>query len=288
MDRQRSHAFKRVHKEASHKIGVAPQVPFDSSAPALELRDISFSYGKEPFIEALDMSISQGTITSIVGPNGCGKSTVLKIADGIITPPCGEVYIEGRTSLGMGNLERARCLALLSQGARPPAMTVEKLVSCGRYPYQGHMQQMTAEDKDQVEHALCLVGIESFRHHDVRFLSGGERQRAFIAMTLAQNTNIIMLDEPTTYLDIKACHEIMELVCGLHTQMGKTIIMVIHDLDLALRYSGNMIVMKQGACSCAGSVTEVLEAGALEDAFQMEICSQAFNERTAYTLFPLK
>ncbi|MCL1798841.1 MAG: ABC transporter ATP-binding protein [Eggerthellaceae bacterium] len=254
---------------------------------AVTVRDVSYTYTKKPFIEGLDLDFARSKITSIVGPNGCGKSTLLKIVDGLIEPHTGEVAINGRPSLGMSGKERARHLALLAQGARPPAMTVEALVACGRYPYQGRMRShLDAEDRLHVEEAMARAGIEHFRNHDVRRLSGGERQRAFIAMTLAQDTGIIALDEPTTYLDVRACHDIMQLVCELNRDAGKTIVMVIHDLDLALRYSDHMMVMEKGRCICADSVDAVLATGAIEQAFQVEVCRFPSDDRTAYTLFP--
>ena len=254
---------------------------------AISVKNISFSYTKEAFIEDLSFDIDHGRITSIVGPNGCGKSTLLKVMDGIIAPHAGEVHIDGKPSLTMKGKERARHLALLAQGARPPAMSVEALVACGRYPYRGRMRShLDIDDKQHIEEAMVLAGIENFRHHDVRRLSGGERQRAFIAMTLAQDTDIIALDEPTTYLDVRACHDIMQLVTKLNSVSGKTIVMVIHDLDLALRYSDQMIVMERGKCIYVDSVEAVLASGAIEQAFHIEVCPSPSNDRTAYTLFP--
>ena len=264
-----------------------PQDPTPALPLAISVHNLSYSYTKEPFIVDLSLEISHGRITSIVGPNGCGKSTILKVMDGILQPHAGEVRIDGRSSHEMKGKERARHLALLSQGARPPAMSVEDLVACGRYPYHGRMRShLDEEDKRHVEEAMVLTGIERFRRHDVRRLSGGERQRAFIAMTLAQDTNIIALDEPTTYLDVRACHDIMQLVMELNSTSGKTIIMVIHDLDLALRYSDQMIVMERGTCIYRDSVKAVLASGAIEQAFHVEVCPFPSKERTAYTLFP--
>lgn len=256
------------------------------SKSAIELNGVCFSYDKEPFIEELDLMIPRACVTSIVGPNGCGKSTLLKMIDGLLTPRKGCVLIEGRSTFEMGSKERARQLALLTQGARAPAMSVEALVACGRYPYQGHLHQLTPTDKEHIEEAMELAGVERFRHHDVRFLSGGERQRAFIAMTLAQDTSIIALDEPTTYLDVHACHEIMQLVQELNRHCGKTIAMVIHDIDLALRYSDHLIVMERGRCLSSGSREEVLATGSINKAFHVEVKELDVDGRRAYTLFP--
>ncbi len=257
-----------------------------SCASAIELADVSFSYGKSPFIQGLTCAFDQGAVTSIVGPNGCGKSTVIKLIDGILKPQAGEARVAGVPTLSMSAKERARCVAVLAQASRPPAMTVEALVACGRYPYQARAGKLSREDRDHVEHALELAGIARLRHHELRRLSGGERQRAFIAMTLAQDTDIIVLDEPTTYLDIRACHEAMQLVCRLNKQAHKTIVMVIHDLDLALRYSDRLLVMERGRATCAGPVDKVLAAGAIERAFGVGIRPHEAPEGRAYTLFP--
>lgn len=253
---------------------------------AVEIQGVSFSYGKAPFIENLSATFRAGTVTSIVGPNGCGKSTLVKLIDGLHRPHAGSVLISGEPTLALSGKERARKVAVLAQASRPPAMTVESLVACGRYPYQRREGRLGEEDKRFVEEAMARAGVTRFRNHDLRHLSGGERQRAFIAMTLAQDTGIIVLDEPTTYLDIKACHETMQLVRRLNVEAGKTIVMVIHDLDLALRYSDDLMVMERGVCWYAGSVDDVLESGAIEHAFEVSIRAVDSSHGRSYSLFP--
>jgi len=254
---------------------------------AISLVDVSYSYSKKPFIEHFNLGVESGLVTSIVGPNGCGKSTLLKIVDGLLRPSTGEVLIEGRPCQSMGSKERARHVALLPQGSRPPTMTVEGVVSCGRYPYQtGLGSRSGAEDKAYIEAAMEATGVDQFRHQDVRYLSGGERQRVFIAMILAQNTEIIVMDEPTTYLDMHACHDIMRLVRDLNAVSSKTIVMVNHDIDLALRYSDRIAVMDKGCLLYTGDVPEVLASGTLEEAFHVEICPFPSDTRTGYTIFP--
>ena len=247
---------------------------------------MSFSYGKEPFIEGLSATFPHGAVASIVGPNGCGKSTMVKLIDGLLRPQVGEVRIGGVPTLSMKAKERARRVAVLAQAGRPPAMTVEALVACGRYPYQTRQGRLLREDREQMERALELAGIARFRAHELRRLSGGERQRAFIAMTLAQDTDLIVLDEPTTYLDIRACHEIMELVRRLNEEAGKTVVMVIHDIDLALRYSDRLLVMERGRAMAAGSVEEVLGAGAIERSFGVHVLPVASSHGASYSLYP--
>lgn len=253
---------------------------------AIDIQKLSFSYGKMPFIEGLSATFARKEVTSIVGPNGCGKSTLVKLIDGMRVPQAGQVLIDGSPTLSMPGRERACKMAVLAQASRPPAISVHALVACGRYPHRRHQGRLSPADKRSVDAALEMAGIEAFRDNDVRQLSGGERQRAFIAMTLAQETDIIVLDEPTTYLDIKACHETMQLVRKLNEEAGKTIVMVIHDLDLALRYSDKVMVMERGACLDMGSVDEVLASGALERAFHMDIHATASAWGTSYCLFP--
>ena len=178
--------------------------------------------------------------------------------------------VGGVPTLSLKAKARARRVAVLAQASRPPAMTVEALVACGRYPYQAHQGKLSREDREHVERALELAGIARFRTQELRRLSGGERQRAFIAMTLAQDTD----------------HETMELIRRLNEEAGKTIVMVIHDLDLALRYSDRLLVMERGRAAAAGTVEEVLATGAIERAFGVSIRPHEAAEGRAYTLFP--
>jgi iron complex transport system ATP-binding protein len=270
-----SAAFRHRNKEAA-----------DLTAPAVQLHDLSFSYDKKPFIENFSDSFARGLITSIVGPNGCGKSTLVKLIDGFLRPSAGRVHIEGVESQQMTSRERARRMAVLPQASRPPAMCVYDLVACGRYPYHGHQVRLAPEDHEKIEGALSMAGIERFRKHDLRRLSGGELQKAFIAMVLAQDTSIVVLDEPTTHLDIKACHDLMALITRLNTEIGKTIIMVIHDLDLALRYSHRMLVMEDGQNILHDTVHGVLESKTLEAVFKMQIREYCSDEGVAHVLFP--
>lgn len=259
----------------------------EKSGSAIELKGIRFSYNRESsFMKNLSASFAHGKVTSIVGPNGCGKSTMVKLIDGIIRPFAGEILVDGESTFGMGHKERARKLAVLAQASRPPAMTVESLVACGRYPHLERQGRLAPRDREMVEQAMCLAGVERFRGHDLRQLSGGERQRAFIAMTLAQDTRIILLDEPTTFLDIGACHSLMQLIRRLNEDEGKTIVMVIHDLDLALRYSDELLVMERGRVSCSGDVRHVLAEGAIDRAFSINVQSHEGPFGKNYAIFP--
>lgn len=256
---------------------------------AIRYEDLSFSYKAGTlFMEGLSAAIPAGAVTSIVGPNGCGKSTLVKLASGLLRPAAGRVEVAGRDTGVLASRERARLMAVLSQSSRVPPMTVEALVACGRHPHLGWGGRLGPDDRGVVEAAMERAGVEAFRNHDLRQLSGGERQRVHLARTLAQDTDLIVLDEPTTYLDISACHDLMALVRDLNRREGKTVAMVIHDLDLALRYSDYLVVMQKGRVLAQGPTDEVLASGAVGDAFQMDICPHARprSDERGYVLYP--
>jgi iron complex transport system ATP-binding protein len=258
--------------------GAAPSggnTPMPADAPpnadALRFANLTFGYQREPFIRGFELAVREGLVTGVIGPNGCGKSTLMRLAVGLERPQSGEVLLEGRPTLSFKPRERARRLAYLTQGGNQPAMTVEGLVACGRFPYHSHQGSLDANDRTRVDEAMRRCGVERFRDVDVRRLSGGERQRAFIAMTLAQDTRIIVLDEPTTFLDVHACHETMLLLRQLNRSDGKTVVVIIHDLDLALRYSDRLAVMAHGRLLQEGTVPEILASRAIEEAFHVSV-----------------
>jgi iron complex transport system ATP-binding protein len=253
----------------------------------VELRDLTFSYNHKAFIENFNADFEPGSLTSIIGPNGCGKSTLVQLIDGLLKPSSGEARIDGQATLSLSPKERARRLAVLAQSTRPPAMTVNDLVACGRYPYHSYQSGFSAEDHQMIDSALAATGITELRDHDIRRLSGGERQKAFVAMILAQDTRIIVLDEPTTYLDIHACHELMGLIHQQNCERDITIIMVIHDLDLALRYSEHILVMERGQVRFHGTVEETLASGSIEEAFHVDIRETTGIEGRSFSLFPV-
>lgn len=261
---------------------------------AIQYRDVAFSYlAGQPFIEDLSLCIGSGLVTSIVGPNGCGKSTLVKLASGLLRPAQGQVMVDGSDTASLSPRERAHRMAVLTQTSRVPPMTVEALVACGRHAHTGLRGRLSEKDRQIVQAAMDRAGVARFRDHELRRLSGGERQRAFIAMTLAQDTDLIMLDEPTTYLDINACHDLMALVRDLNRCEGKTVVMILHDLDLAMRYSDALVVMERGRVICHGDVEAVIAAEAVGRAFSMDVCphDRPAPDGTAdrgYVLYPRK
>lgn len=209
----------------------------------LTFQDISFGYGERKLFEGFSLAIPEGGITAVLGPNGCGKSTLLSLAEGMLKPACGAVLLSGTDTLSLSAKERAGLLAMLPQVHRTPSMKVRDLVACGRYTHMGPFGQLEKADWDKVDEAISLMGLEGLRDRNARKLSGGERQRAFLAMTVAQGARTLLLDEPTTYLDVRAALDLMQLVRRLADEQGTTIVCVTHDVDLALRFSDGICVL---------------------------------------------
>lgn len=209
----------------------------------LTFQDISFGYGERKLFEGFSLAIPEGGITAVLGSNGCGKSTLLALAEGMLKPACGAVLLSGTDTLSLSAKERAGLLAMLPQVHRTPSMKVRDLVACGRYTHMGPFGQLEKADWDKVDEAISLMGLEGLRDRNARKLSGGERQRAFLAMTVAQGARTLLLDEPTTYLDVRAALDLMQLVRRLADEQGTTIVCVTHDVDLALRFSDGICVL---------------------------------------------
>ncbi len=242
----------------------------------IELHNISYAYpGQSPLLHNINTSFADGKITTILGPNGCGKTTLLKIVCRLLQPSAGKILLHGQDVSTMSNKEFARQAALLAQTNHPPEITVGDLVAYGRYPHQKYGQNLRQKDKQMIRQAMEQVKITDYTDRMVHRLSGGQRQRAYIAMALAQDTDIIFLDEPTTYLDINIRFEIMELIRNLN-QLGKTIIMVLHDLNLALDYSDHIILMDNGAIQTEGTPQQIIDSGMLDKIF--EIHTHVFHE----------
>ena len=232
---------------------------------SVQLSDVSFGYGERALFSKLTLKLAEGKVTSIIGPNGCGKSSLLKLASGICKPWKGSISVMARDVSVLSSKERARLLSLLTQEHAAPPMSVRRLVACGRYPHHGILATMDAADYEAVERALETCRLADLAERPVAELSGGQRQRAFIAMVLAQDTPVVLFDEPTSFLDV------MELMRSLKEEHGKTVVAVIHDIDLALRYSDEVCVMHEGKLLAQGAPQEAEVLAAVEDAFDVRI-----------------
>ena len=226
----------------------------------MEIKNVTFSYDNVTNrLKSVSSEIEIGKITTIIGPNGCGKSTLLSVMSRNHVPSSGEVILDGKAISEYKPKELARKLAVVHQQNEAPAdITVEKLISFGRMPYKNIFSPQTDEDREAIERALVCTNLQSKRDKPIYALSGGERQRVWIAMTLAQNTPMLFLDEPTTYLDIYYQLEILELVKELNEVHGLTIVMVLHDINQAIRYSDHIIVMKDGEIITKGNPNDVI------------------------------
>jgi len=237
-------------------------------AEAVETENLRIGYSDNIVVESLNMKIKKGKVTSIIGANGCGKSTILKAIGRIIKKKSGSVYINGYDIDYQKSKEIAKQVSILSQiSVAPSTLTCYELVSYGRFPYQKGFGMMSQEDRTIVNWALESTNLTSFRDRPIGSLSGGQRQRVWIAMALAQNGNIILLDEPTTYLDLSCQLEILELLLKLNRENGTTIVMVLHDLNLAAKYSDNLIAIKDGKIFKSGITEDVITEKMLNECF---------------------
>ncbi|MEV8005116.1 ABC transporter ATP-binding protein [Streptomyces parvus] len=235
--------------------------------PRLAARDITVGYGDRTVIDQLDVAIPSGVITTIIGPNGCGKSTLLRTLTRLLKPTGGTVVLDGEDIGTLRTKDVAKRLGLLPQApVAPEGLTVADLVARGRHPHQSWLRQWSSDDADVVRRALAMTGVADLADRTVDSLSGGQRQRVWISMTLAQGTDLLLLDEPTTYLDLAHAIDVLDLVDDLH-ESGCTVVMVLHDLNLATRYSDNLVVMRGGAVLAQGHPRDVITAELLHEAF---------------------
>ncbi|MCX5401959.1 ABC transporter ATP-binding protein [Streptomyces sp. NBC_00102] len=233
----------------------------------LAARGVTVGYGGRVVIDDLDVSIPSGVVTTIIGPNGCGKSTLLRTLTRLLRPTSGTVVLDGEDIARLRTRDVAKKLGLLPQApVAPEGLTVADLVARGRHPHQSWLRQWSSDDAAVVARALALTGVSELADRPVDSLSGGQRQRVWISMTLAQGTDLLLLDEPTTYLDLAHAIDVLDLVDDLH-ESGRTVVMVLHDLNLATRYSDNLIVMRDGAILAQGHPREVITTGLLREAF---------------------
>lgn len=236
----------------------------------LQVRNLTVSYGASVILNSIDLDVPKDGITTIVGPNGCGKSTLLRAAAGLLARDCGTVTLNGVDMAELKRREIARQLAVLPQTpVAPEGLTVRDLVGRGRHPHQSWLRQDSAEDSRVVDAVMELTNVTEFANRPLERLSGGQRQRAWIAMVLAQETPLVFLDEPTTYLDLSHSVEVLSLVRRLADQEGRTVLMVLHDLNLAARYSDLLVVLQRGEVEAVGAPAEVLTESLLDRVFHL-------------------
>jgi len=239
----------------------------------LRAQGVSLGYGDREIVSGLDVNVPPGRITVIVGPNACGKSTLLRAMARLLAPSEGAVLLDGRSIQQMPTKEVAAVLGILPQSpSAPEGITVSDLVGRGRYPHQGWFRRWTAEDDEAVARALLSTGTLDLADRPVDELSGGQRQRVWIAMALSQRTDILLLDEPTTFLDASHQLDVLDLLTDLNHDHGVTMVAVLHDLNLACRYADHMIAMKDGRIVAEGRPSDIVTESLVGEVFGMR-CS---------------
>lgn len=239
-----------------------------SGTARLTTEQLTLAYRADrPVVTGLDLSIPSGQVTAIIGANGSGKSTVLKALARLLRPVEGRVLLDGQDIHALATRDVARQLGLLPQGpVTPDGITVADLVRRGRMPHTSVFRQWSATDEHAVDHALAMTGMSRHADEQVDSLSGGQRQRAWLALTVAQDTPLLLLDEPTTFLDVAHQLDVLELVRNLHTA-GKTVAMVLHDVNQAARYADHLVAMRDGQVVATGPPADVLTPALLADVF---------------------
>ena len=243
----------------------------------LEIKNVTVGYGNQTVLNDVSAAFGKGKLTSIVGVNGCGKSTMLKAILGILPLSSGEIVIDGKELRSMSRNEIAKHVAYLAQGKNTPDMTVEQMVLHGRFPYLSYPRRYKESDREIARNAMEVVGISHLANHPLFTLSGGMRQNAYIAMALAQDTDYILLDEPTTYLDIAHQLELMRILRDL-ANSGKGIVTVMHDIPLAFDFSDEITIIHNGNALWKGSPSEISGSPFIKEIFNVEIERMANNK----------
>lgn len=237
----------------------------------LVAQDLTLAYEDRTVVEGLSLDVPHGAVTAIVGANACGKSTLLRGLARLLVPRAGAVLLDGADIQRTPTREVARVLGLLPQTpVAPDGITVADLVGRGRYPHQGWLHRRTTDDDAVVDEAMASTGVLELADRPVDELSGGQRQRVWIAMALAQQTDLLLLDEPTTFLDISHQVEVLDLLTDLNRERGTTVVMVLHDLTLACRYADHLVAMRAGRVVAAGRPADVVDADLVREVFDLE------------------
>ena len=244
-----------------------------------DIKGLTFSYGTNEVIKGLALSITQGKVTTLIGANGCGKSTLFNLITKNLRPQRGEIRLEGKDISHVKLKDFARQVAIVHQYNTAPAdISVEKLVAFGRTPYHGFGSLSNSEeDEEKIKRALEITNTEKLKDKAVAQLSGGQKQRVWIAMALAQDTKILFLDEPTTYLDIRYQLQILKLVRKLNEEYGMTVIMVLHDINQSLYYSDEIVAMKDGRITAQGKPEEIITSELIKNVYDVELGISAVN-----------
>ena len=251
---------------------------------AIEIRSITKSYGSKKVVDNVSVTIPTGKITSFIGPNGAGKSTVLSIMSRLLNADSGEIYLNGELLNRKKSSDIAKQLAILKQTNNINLrLTIEDLVSFGRFPYS--KGNLTQTDRTFIDNAIAYMDLDDIRHQYIDSLSGGQRQRAYIAMTLAQDTDYILLDEPLNNLDMKHSVQIMQVLRKLVTELNKTVVIVIHDINFASCYSDYIVAMKNGKLVQQGEVNHIMQSTVLQDIYDMSIPIQDIDDHKIAVYF---
>lgn len=238
---------------------------------AFRIEELTAGYENNPIFENLNASIEYGKITTIIGPNGCGKSTLLKTIGRILKKEHGHVYLQDQDMQKLSTKDIAKRLAILAQSpSAPPQLKVGELISYGRYPHRKNVNRLTPEDHEMIDWAMEVTQTAEFADRELSQLSGGQRQRVWLAMALAQKTDILLLDEPTTYLDMAHQIEVLKIVQKINKEHGCTIVMVLHEINQAARFSDTILAMKSGEVLANGKPKEIMTAAYLEKVFNIQ------------------
>lgn len=247
----------------------------------LEIRNLRSGYGAKTILQDVSLDAHAGQITVILGPNGCGKSTLLKTICGILPAAAGQVRLDGQDLLALPSNQTAQKVAYLAQNRQVPDITVGRLVLHGRFPYLSYPRRYRAEDLAAARQAMERMGILELKEESLSRLSGGQRQKAYIAMALAQDTSVILLDEPTTYLDVAHQMQMLRQARAL-AHAGKHVVMVLHDLTHALEIADQVVLMAKGGVIMQGEPERIFESGALENAFGVQVARVQIGAKWRY------